>query len=316
VDWLEEYTAIDEPFGDFGFLAIPGFQYNGMEHPGAIYYRASSLFLDESTTQAELLGRASVVAHETAHLWFGDLVTMPWFDDVWMKEVFANFMAAKIVHPSFPELNHELRFYLSHFPSAYGVDRSRGTHPIRQELENLNEAGSLYGPIIYQKAPVVMRQLELLLGEDALRDGLRIYLDRNRFGNASWPDLIAILDEGTSMDLAEWSRIWMEEPGRPEIRAVLETEEGAVRSLRVTQEDPAGRGRIWPQTLNVVLGWGSDSTVALPVRLLGRSTAGFGIPWSGAWAGSPSGRSSWTEPWIPSSSWPRCSRGLGQRRRS
>ena len=93
-------------------MLVPSFQFGGMEHAGAIFYNASGLLLDESATQNQMLGRASVIAHETAHMWFGDLVTMRWFNDVWMKEVFANFMAAKIVNPSFPEVNHELRFLL------------------------------------------------------------------------------------------------------------------------------------------------------------------------------------------------------------
>ena len=108
-----------------------------MEHPGAIFYNASGLMLDESATQDQMLGRASVIAHETAHMWFGDLVTMRWFSDVWMKEVFANFMAAKIVNPAFPDVNHDLRFLLDYYPPAYGVDRTAGTNEIRQPLKNL-----------------------------------------------------------------------------------------------------------------------------------------------------------------------------------
>ena len=99
-----------------------------MEHAGKILYNASGLLLDESATQNQYLGRASVIAHETAHMWFGDLVTMRWFNDVWMKEVFANFMAAKIVNPSFPEVNHELRFLLVALPCRL---RSR-SHAWRQ----------------------------------------------------------------------------------------------------------------------------------------------------------------------------------------
>src|SRR5204862_5813522 len=137
----------------------------------AIFYNASGLLLDETATQNQKLGRASVIAHETAHMWFGDLVTMRWFDDVWMKEVFANFMAAKIVNPSFPQVNHELRFLLSNYPAAYQVDRTAGTNAIRQPLANLDDAGQLYGAIIYQKAPIVMRQLELIVGADAFRGG-------------------------------------------------------------------------------------------------------------------------------------------------
>lgn len=101
LDWLEDYTGIDYPFQKFDFALIPSFQYGGMEHVGAIQYNASSLFLEEDPSDSQLLSRASLIAHETAHMWFGDLVTMEWFNDVWTKEVFANFMAAKIVNPGF-----------------------------------------------------------------------------------------------------------------------------------------------------------------------------------------------------------------------
>ena len=217
LDWLENYTGIPYPWGKFDFLLVPSFQFGGMEHAGAIFYNAPALLLDPSATQDQQLGRASLIAHETAHMWFGDLVTMRWFNDVWMKEVFANFMAAKIVNPSFPAINHELRFLLAHYPAAYDVDRTPGTNAIRQRLDNLNEAGSLYGAIIYQKAPIVMRQLEGILGEASFRDGVRQYLDERPFGNATWPDLIAVLDGRTPEDLAAWSRVWVEETGRPSI---------------------------------------------------------------------------------------------------
>ena len=159
LEWMEEYTGIDYPFQKFDFVLVPDFQYGGMEHPGSIFYRDSRLMLDPSATQNQLLSRAAVIAHETAHMWFGDLVTMRWFDDVWTKEVFANFFSAKIIEPSFTEIDHELRFLTEHYPSAYRIDRSRGANPISQPLSNLEFAGSLYGPIIYQKAPILMRHL-------------------------------------------------------------------------------------------------------------------------------------------------------------
>jgi aminopeptidase N len=105
-----------------------------MEHVGAIQYRADSLFLDEAPSQTQLLSRAGLIAHETAHMWFGNLVTMEWFNDVWTKEVFANFMAAKIVNPSFPDVNHDLNFLVRQYPRAYSVDRTEGANPIRQHL--------------------------------------------------------------------------------------------------------------------------------------------------------------------------------------
>jgi aminopeptidase N len=249
--WLEDYTTIPYPWGKFDFVLVPSFQFGGMEHAGAIFYNASSLLLDPSATQNQKLGRASLIAHETSHMWFGDLVTMKWFNDVWMKEVFANFMAAKIVNPSFPEINHELRFLLAHYPAAYDVDRTRGTNAIRQQLDNLNEAGSLYGAIIYQKAPIVMRHLELMIGADSFRDGLRQYLRAHTFGNASWPDLIAVLDERTPRDLKTWSHAWVEEAGRPIVTTQVKNANGkAVVTFALKDPFPA-RGLEWSQDFDV-----------------------------------------------------------------
>ncbi len=216
VAWLEDYTGIAFPFAKLDFALIPAFQYGGMEHVGAIQYRAELLLLDEDPTDEELLRRASLIAHEVAHMWFGNLVTMRWFNDVWTKEVFANFMAAKMVNPGFPDIDHELNFLLRHYPAAYAVDRSEGANPIRQQLDNLNEAGQLYGPVIYNKAPIMMRQLEQILGEDPFRAGMREYLARYAYGNATWPALVAILDPLTAVDLAGWSEVWVHGSGFPE----------------------------------------------------------------------------------------------------
>jgi aminopeptidase N len=253
LEWLEAYTDIPYPFGKFDFVLIPAFQFGGMEHPGAVFYNANGLLLDPTATENEYLGRASVISHETAHMWFGDLVTMRWFNDVWMKEVFANFMAAKMVNPSFPKVNHELRFFLQHYPAAYGVDRTDGANPIRQELANLNEAGSLYGAIIYQKAPIVMRHLEKLMGADAFRDGLREYLAGHQFGNATWTDLVTVLDKRTDADLVAWSRAWVEERGRPRITVNAAAANGAGQ-ISLTADDPLGRKLVWPQSLSIAEG--------------------------------------------------------------
>jgi aminopeptidase N len=271
--WLEDYTGIPYPWGKFDFLLVPSFQFGGMEHAGAIFYNASGILLDRSATQNQQLSRASLIAHETAHMWFGDLVTMRWFNDVWMKEVFANFMAAKIVNPSFPEINHDLRFLYAHYPAAYDVDRTPGTNAIRQPLDNLDEAGSLYGAIIYQKAPVVMRQLETIVGETSLRDGLREYLKAHAFGNAAWPDLIARLDPRTPVDLSSWSEAWVGEAGRPIVTTDLTVENGKVARLTFRQQDPvAARGLTWEQQLDVLFVTGGVRRLQ-PLRLAGAATA-------------------------------------------
>ncbi|HYB93736.1 MAG TPA: M1 family aminopeptidase, partial [Vicinamibacterales bacterium] len=293
LEYLERYTGIPYAFGKFDFVAIPAFQFGGMEHAGKILYNASGLLLDESATQNQLLGRASVIAHETAHMWFGDLVTMRWFNDVWMKEVFANFMAAKIVNPSFPKVNHELRFLLSHYPAAYEVDRTPGANPIRQQLDNLNEAGSLYGAIIYQKAPVIMRHLEALLGEDNFRDGLREYLKAHAFGNATWTDLITVLDRRTPMDLQAWSRVWVDQPGRPTVETMLAVKNGTVERLAFRQRDSWNRNLVWPQQLRVAIGGATEQqllTVELSGpevevgQLKGQPAPRYVLPTGGGWA--------------------------------
>jgi aminopeptidase N len=182
-------------------------------------------------------------------------------------------MAAKIVNPSFPELNHELRFLFAHHPGAYQVDRTAGTNPIRQSLSNLDDAGQLYGAIIYQKAPVVMRQLELIVGENAFRDGLREYLERYSYGNATWSDLIRILDARTKQDLVQWSRAWVEERGRPTLTTSIRVDErGQIAGLDLTMADPLDRGLVWPERLHLVLGY-ADAARRVPVDITSGRTA-------------------------------------------
>jgi len=251
IEWLEIYTGIEYPYQKFDFALIPAFQYGGMEHVGAIQYRADSLFLDESPSDTQRLGRASLIAHETAHMWFGNLVTMQWFNDVWTKEVFANFMAAKIVNPGFPDIDHDLNFLVRHYPRAYSVDRTTGANPIRQNLPNLNGAGQMYGAIIYNKAPIMMRQLETLIGEDMFREGMQEYLDGFSFANATWPDLIEILDSKSEQDLRAWSAVWVNTSGRPGFETERTASGSAGHRVFVNQRDPSGQKRVWPQQFGI-----------------------------------------------------------------
>jgi aminopeptidase N len=186
------------------------------------------------------------------------------------------------VNPSFPEINHELRFLYAHYPAAYDVDRTPGTNPIRQRLDNLNEAGSLYGAIIYQKAPIVMRQLEMIVGADGLRDGLRDYLEQHAYGNAAWTDLIRLLDRRTPDDLDAWSRAWVEEAGRPVITTIPP---GPGGGISFQQADPiAARGLTWAQRLKVVVGY-PNAPVSIDYNL-GAGAGGTIEPSAGA-AGRP-----------------------------
>jgi len=259
LSWMENYTGIKYPFGKFAFVAIPSFQYSGMEHPGVVLYRAGKLFLDATATQNQMLDRAGLISHETAHQWFGDLVTMDWFDDVLLKEVFANFMAAKIVNPAFPQIDHQQAFLIDHYPNAYAVDRTAGANAIKQKLSNLNRAGSLYGAIIYNKAPIVMLQLETLLGPDKLQKGLRQYLHTFAYSNADWEDLIGILDPMTDKNLKNWSNIWVKQPGMPFYNYDVKND-----SMFIVETDPKKQGRLWPQAMNITMFYG-DSDKVFPV---------------------------------------------------
>lgn len=269
--FLEDYTAYPFPFEKMDFATIPGFQYGGMEHVGAIQYRESSLFLDSTATESRKLSRAKLIAHETSHMWFGDLVTMKWFDDVWLKEVFANFMADKIVNPAFPEIDHELSFILNHYPRAYGEDRTKGANPIRQQLGNLKDAGSLYGAIIYNKAPIMMNQLESLIGKEALRSGLQEYLKTFANDNADWNDLISILDKKTDHDLKSWSNTWTSHSGRPVISENLVVENGKINTLELRQQAEDGSTNTWQQTFSIGLVY-PDTIKTVRVNMTGKST--------------------------------------------
>lgn len=261
VRWMEDYTGIPFPFEKYDFIAIPGYQFGGMEHPGAIQFTDKRIFLNPDPTVDNLLSRAELIAHETAHMWFGDLVTMAWFDDVWTKEVFANWFAAQITRPLFPEVDAPLSDFKRFNLTAYEEDRTAGSNAIKQVLPNLSDAGLVYGNIVYDKAPIVMDMLAKRMGAEAFRAGLQEYLRTFSYGNADWSDLIAILDRRTEEDLAAWSRSWVSEKGMPVYAADAD---GTLR-----QRDPWGRGLEWPQEVDV--------TRIGAVTLLNASGEGYGF---------------------------------------
>ncbi len=247
LEWQEEYTQIPYPFAKYDLIILPGFQFGGMEHTGATLYTDGRMFLNENPTLNERLGRSSLIAHETSHMWFGDFVTMEWFNDVWTKEVFANFYASRMIEPLFPEVNHSLNFMLDYIPAAYSEDRTAGANPVKQQLENMRDAGLMYGNIIYDKSPVILEMLVKKMGKEPFRKGIREYLKTYAYGNATWEGLIGILDTYTDDDLSAWSRVWVNEKGMPEISCE------AGKKLYVEQSDPLGRGLLWEQDLSFLI---------------------------------------------------------------
>jgi aminopeptidase N len=245
LEWMEEYTGIKYPFEKYDIAIIPGFQYGGMEHTGATLYSDRTMFLEKEATLNERMDRAKLIAHETAHMWFGDYVTMPWFDDVWTKEVFANWFASQIVSPLYPDVDHRVNFVNAYYPASYAEDRTSGANPVQQRLDNLKNAGLVYGNIIYNKAPIVMEKLVVKVGYNNFRKGIKEYLDTYAYSNASWNQLIEILDKLSDEDLKKWSSVWIEERGRPHIRVVREN-----GNILYRQYDPFERGLVWEQDIN------------------------------------------------------------------
>lgn len=213
--WQEEFTGVKYPFPKYDLVILPGFQFGGMEHVGATFYNDNTLFLSANPTPDEMLNRTQLIAHETSHMWFGDAVTMDWFNDVWTKEVFANYFAAEITAPLFPDINHELNWLKTYVTPAIAQDRTEGRTSIRQDLDNMRFSGLIYNNIIYNKAPVMMRKMVGMMGKDAFRRGIQKYVSKYLYSNATWDDLIDILDNETPADLKAFSKHWVDTPNWP-----------------------------------------------------------------------------------------------------
>ncbi len=136
-------------------MLIPEFPFGGMEHAGATFLRESSVIFPQEPTKSDYISRANLIFHETAHQWFGDTVTMKWFDDLWLKEGFAEFMAYKTLEQVMPDANAWKVFYERNKQAAYATDSTKGTTPIYQKIDNLSAAKSAYGNIVYRKAAFV-----------------------------------------------------------------------------------------------------------------------------------------------------------------
>jgi aminopeptidase N len=275
--WLERYFDMPYPFGKLDLLLAPAFPFGGMEHVGAIFYNESTFIFREPPTLTRRLGRAATIYHEVAHQWFGDLVTMRWFDDLWLKEGFSTFMAAKLQQDLHPESNAWKTFYLRNKPAAYAVDVTTGTTPVWQELPNLDLAKSNYGAIVYNKAPSVLKQLEFLVGDDAFRRGLQLFLKRHAFGNATWRDLLAAISETARIDLRAFGEHYILRAGLPLVETELAVgDDGRIRSLALVQRParslPGDRGGAWPGRVRVRLGYHERDDVVIDVTFTGERT--------------------------------------------
>ncbi|MBK7933194.1 MAG: hypothetical protein IPK01_06765 [Acidobacteria bacterium] len=202
IKYLETYFDYKFPFPKYDIVLIPEFPFGGMEHAGATFLREASVIFPQEPTKNDYISRANVIFHEAAHQWFGDTVTMKWFDDLWLKEGFAEFMAYKTLEKVMPEYNAWKVFYERNKQAAYLTDSTKGTTPIYQEIANLNSAKSAYGNIVYRKAPSFLKQAEFYLGPDKFQTAVRAFLKKHEYANAGWEDLVKEFETASGTRLA------------------------------------------------------------------------------------------------------------------
>jgi aminopeptidase N len=274
LDWMERYFARPFPFPKFAFLLAPAFPFGGMEHPGAVFYNEDRFIFRERPTLPQRLGRFSTILHEVAHMWFGDLVTMRWFDDLWLKEGFATYMAAKALADLDSTSGAWKTFYLANKPAAYAVDQTDGTTPLWQALDNLDQAKSNYGAIVYNKAPGVLKQLNYLVGETAFRAGVQVFLTKHAYANATWGDLLDAVGRAAGRPLDDFGRQFILRPGMPEVEQQLVVRNGSIERLSLVQGParPLSGPAPWPMRIQVLLADGAGRVATLPVELKSRIT--------------------------------------------
>ena len=213
IKFLENWFDYKFPFPKYDLVLIAEFPFGGMEHAGCTFLREDRIIFPTEPTKNDFITRANVIFHEAAHQWFGDTVTMKWFDDLWLKEGFAEFMAYKTLEKVMPEYNAWKIFYERNKQAAYLTDITRGTTPIYQEIPNLSAAKSAYGNIVYRKAPSFLRQAEFYLGEDKFQTAVRAFLKKHEFANAEWTDLVKEFETASKQDLKDWGNSWVTQKG-------------------------------------------------------------------------------------------------------
>jgi aminopeptidase N len=251
VRWFESYFDSRFPFPKYDLVLVPELAYGGMEHAGATFLREDAVLFPSAPNETDVLARAELLFHEASHQWFGDSVTMRWFDDLWLKEGFANFMAAKAAEALLPTQSVWNAFHALK-TAAYRTDVTQGTTPIYRPLSNLSGAKSAYGNIVYGKAPAVLRQAEFFVGDEVFRGAVRQFVRRHAYASADWSDLIRSLERASRRDLKGWAEAWVRTRGMPEVRLSWDTDrDGQPRNMVLEQHDVLGEGRTWPMKLTV-----------------------------------------------------------------
>jgi puromycin-sensitive aminopeptidase len=276
---LEEYFDLAYPYDKLDLVAVPDFEFGAMENPGAVYFRETLLLVDpETVTLAEKKRAAEVICHELAHMWYGDLVTMAWWDDLWLNEAFATWMAFAILDGWKPEWNMWQNFQHRR-AAALDADALRETHPIYAPVRSAAEAVENFDLITYEKGASVLRMIERHLGADAFREGVQLYIRRHRESNAVAADLWNALGEASGQRVEGIVRPWLEQEGHPVV-SVRRTERDGLAVIELQQErlltDPpkrksrAAAGTRWPIPMVGRIGTGKPGETRLVRHLLSK----------------------------------------------
>ncbi len=236
LSFFNDYFGIPYPLEKLDHIAIPDFAAGAMENWGAITYRETALLVDEANSSAGTRQRvAEVVAHEMAHMWFGDLVTMAWWDDLWLNESFASWMGSKAVDWLFPEWDMWTQFVNMDTNRALSLDGLKNSHPIEQEVKDPAEVSQLFDAISYSKGASVLRMLEQFLGPETFQQGLQGYISAHLYGNARTEDLWSALESASGQPVKSIMDSWTKQMGYPVVR-VESSRSGGGLELTLHQE--------------------------------------------------------------------------------
>ncbi|MBI2147410.1 M1 family peptidase, partial [Candidatus Woesearchaeota archaeon] len=216
LSYYETYFGIPYPLKKLDFIAVPDFTSGAMENWGAITFREDALLCDEKTASLREKQRIAItLSHELVHQWFGNLVTMEWWNGLWLNESFADMMAYKAVEEHYPELDPWAAFLARAAGGAFQLDDMSTTHPIDVDVRAPYEVDEVFDAISYTKGGMVLRMIERFIGSDAFRNGLHAYLTRHQYGNTTGDDLWAALSEASGKNVTEIARSWTGQPGFP-----------------------------------------------------------------------------------------------------
>jgi len=283
--WFEDYFGAPYHFDKYDQIAVPSFSAGAMENSGLVIFRQSLLLRDPKTTswqQEKLIAR--VIAHEFAHQWFGNLVTMAWWDDIWLNESFAEWMAHKSADAVAPEYRLWDDFY-ENKREALRTDALESTHAIYTPVETPEQATELFDAVTYSKGSVLMRMIESFLGEDAFRAGLRTYMKEFAESNAKGDDLWRHLEEASRQPVESLSRSWILQPGYPLVSVALEGNALRLRQQRFfSKPDAPTNEQTWAVPL--VVRYADDAGVHEARHLLDAAEGTLALPLRGSlrWA--------------------------------